>query len=153
MKYATAISILVVLASLTIVPFLINFFFPKYNPAMPIFAIMAISLLFYGGFKVVRMFLIALREQKILFMRSFGVAILSPILLLALTPFLGLRGAALEVVAAESLSLLIYYYYFVKSHPYLRLSTREFFSFDAYDREFVKRALSHPILSKKKKIS
>lgn len=139
MKYATALSALGVIGSILIVPILINLFFPKYNPAMPVWRVMALAILFYGGFKVIRMFLIALKEQRILFFRSLGTAILSPILLLIFTPLLGLEGAALEVVLIEAISLAIYYYYLRKSHPYLSLHAREFFSIDTYDREFLSR--------------
>lgn len=136
MKYALWVSLGAACAAVLGGPIAILVFIPKYIPAIPLFLILLASLLFYGGFKVVRMALIALQEQKILFLRSLSISLMSPALLVLLLPTIGIAGGALDFVILEAVSLALYYYYLVRSHPELRLVPLMFFSLDEYDRAF-----------------
>ena len=136
MKYALWVSLGVAFVAAIGGPMAILVIIPKYIPAIPLFLILLVSLLFYGGFKVVRMALLALQEQKILFLRSLSISLMSPLLLVLLLPTVGIVGGALDFVILEAASLIIYYYYLVRSHPELRLTPRMFLSLDDYDRTF-----------------
>lgn len=136
MKYALWVSGGIALLAAAGGPIAIILLIPKYIPAIPLFLILLVSLLVYGGFKVVRMALLALQEQKILFLRSLSISLMSPVLLVVLLPLVGIAGGAWDFVILEAASLAIYYYYLVRSHPELRLAPQTLLSFDDYDRMF-----------------
>ena len=140
-KYAIFISFAFMVLSIIGGPIAIHLIFPKYDPVIPLFIIMTGSIAVYGLFKVARMALIALQEQKALFVRLIAAAAADPLFIILLAPLFGIYGAGIGVVLVDALSAAVYYAALTRAHPHLRLTSKILFSFDAYDREFFGRMM------------
>ena len=138
-KYSIFLSFSFFLTALLILPPVLSWLFPKYDPALPLFKIMAGIIFLYGFYKILRMVLIAFQEQKALAIRSFDESVLAPLILLILLPFLGITGAALEWLVTYFITTILFYAYLVRKYEFLRLRPKDIFKIDKYDRElFIK---------------
>lgn len=133
-KYSVLLSIVLAVSSFVLVPVAINLILPKYNSAMTLFRIMSVIIILYGFYKIFRMTLVVLREQKVLFLKSFDNSILAPLMLFILLPIFGLNGTALEWVVTYAITAILFYIYLIKHHPYLKLKFSSLFILDKDDR-------------------
>lgn len=138
-KYAIMLGLVYVVLGLIFVPAVVNALLPKYNVAIPLFFVMLATMIIYPPYKVIRTFVIALREQAILVKRTTVMFIMTPVFLFLLLSVFGVMGAAIEFVLSYIVTTGIFYYYLVKKHSHLVLQPRALFSFDAYDRDFLKK--------------
>ena len=120
---------------------LVALLLPKYLPAMGYLEVMAFTLPLYAVYKSQKVFLTALREQKILALRIFAEAVITAVLLVIFLPLVGLWAIIIEYVAAYLYRVTFYTVYLRKAYPALRLKLREFFAFDRDDRAFLARAI------------
>ncbi len=151
-KYSFFLSLIFAVLIFTITPVLINQVFPKYHEAIPLIKIMSLIAILYGFYKVFRMTLVVLKEQKVLFTRSLDESILSPLLLFVLLPFFGVEGTAIEWVLTYGTTTVLFYCYLVKYHPYLKLALKTFY-FTRNDIKFGKHIFLLAISQIKKSLS
>lgn len=133
LKYSSFLGILLGVCFFIFVPIATHYFFPKYNEAIPLIKLMSVVFFLYGFYKILRMMIIALQEQRILFVRSFDNTFLSIGLLALLLPIFGVWGAALEYVITYAVTTTLFYYWLVKTRPYLKIRAREVFAFNRDD--------------------
>ena len=55
-------------------------------------------------------------------------------MLFILLPIFGIVGAALEWLITYAITTMLFYYFLIKNHPYLRLEWKSFFTVDKQDR-------------------
>lgn len=134
MKYSLWLGLIVALASFIVIPLAIQLVFPKYAPAIPLFLIMIGVIFLYSIYKICRITLVIFKEQKALFFRSFDNSITAPLMLFILLPIFGIVGAALEWLITYAITTMLFYYFLIKNHPYLRLEWKSFFTVDKQDR-------------------
>lgn len=137
LKYTSFLGVFLGVCFFVFVPIGINNFFPKYSEAVPLIKIMSVVFFLYGIYKVLRMIIIALQEQRILLIRSFDNTFLSVGLLALLLPSFGVNGAAWEYVITYAITTILFYYWLIKAHPYLKIKIREIFIFKQEDILFV----------------
>ncbi len=133
LKYSSFLGLLLGICFFIFVPMVIHYFFPKYSEAVSLIKLMSVVFFLYGFYKVLRMMIIALQEQRILFIRSFDNTFLSIGLLALLLPILGVWGAALEYVITYAITTILFYYWLVKARPYLKIRVKEIFVFNRDD--------------------
>ena len=126
-KYSVFLGLVGAIISLMAVPSLVGLILPKYLPAMPLFKIMTAIIFLYGFYKIFRMTLVVFKEQKVLVLRSVDGSVLSPLILFVLLPVFGVKGAAIEWVVTYLVTTILFYYYLVKLHPYLKLRLENFY--------------------------
>ncbi|MFY9493288.1 MAG: polysaccharide biosynthesis C-terminal domain-containing protein [Minisyncoccia bacterium] len=137
-KYSIFLAFVLALFSAAVVPVIVYIAFPKYIPSLYLFWIMTGIVLLYGVYKILRMMLTALKEIKILTLRSLDESLLSPIFLAILLPLFGVTGAAIEWVLTYALTTVLFFIYLIKSHSYLMFDLKSFFVFDAVDKKIIK---------------
>ena len=135
-KYSVWLSFLCAGLSFFILPFLVNIFLPKYNPAAPLLKIMTLIVFLYGFYKIFRSTLVVLKEQKTLALKSFDNSVLAPFMLIFLLPLFGVIGAAVEWVITYAVTTVLFYFYLIKTYPYFVLSPKELLVIDEYDKMF-----------------
>ncbi len=136
LKYSSFLGIFLGFCFFVFVPIAIHYFFPKYNEAVPLIKLMSVVFFLYGFYKILRIMIIVLQEQRILFVRSFDNTFLSIGLLAILLPNLGVWGAALEYVITYTVTTILFYYWLVKAHPYLKIRAKEIIVFNREDIVF-----------------
>ena len=145
-KYSVWLSFLCAALSFLLLPFLVNIFLPKYNPAVPLLKIMTFIVFSYGVYKIFRITLVVFKEQKTLALKSFDNSVLAPFMLFFLLPLFGVVGAAIEWVITYAVTTVLFYFYLVKAHPYLSLQLKDLLIFDKYDRTFFKKIFQRLLL-------
>lgn len=142
LKYSLWISVIFAVLSVSVFPILVREFLPKYELSMTLFKIMIPIILSYGVYKVLRMTLIVLKEQKILAIRSVDNSFLSPLLLVFLLPIFGVNGAGLEWSITYFVTTALFFYSLLNKHKYLSFNIFELFKFDKIDLDFAKNLYS-----------
>lgn len=137
-KYSVILGIVFTFGSLIFMPVLVNIFFPKYKPALPLFLVMTAIIFLYSFYKVFRMMLTAFKEQKVLVLRSLDESILAPLLLLFLLPVFGVMGAAIEWVLTYTVTTILFYKYLTKLHPYIFLKLKDILVITEEDKTLVR---------------
>lgn len=127
------------LAALFIFPPILNLVLPKYNEVLPYFKVLIFILLPTAGFTILtRAILVAMREQKALFIRPLfqiaSIAVFSALLM----PRFGVWGAMAEYAITNLLLGWLFYVFLVKVRPELKIKTAELFRFSREDYLFVK---------------
>lgn len=134
-KYAVWGGFVLAVCGVIFVPPLVGLFFPKYARAMPLFLLMVMTLPFYGAYKILKSALITLREQRILAARLVAESAAAAGLLAFFLPLIGVMGAAIEYLLSYAGRAAFYSFALSRKHPAMRVRFREFFAFDAIDRE------------------
>ena len=137
-KYGLILSIIFVAGGFFAVPAFVGWILPKYGVSMPLFRLMLLTIPIYAFYKVVRSFVIALREQKILLGRVILNSVISPVLLFVFLPLFGVMGAAAEDVLSYLVMTVSFYGQLSRKYRQFKISFRNFFIFDQYDRDFLK---------------
>lgn len=137
-KYAFWFGVIAAVISLISMPILIGLILPKYTPVLSLFKLMLIALPVFGVYKIFKWLLTALREYKILAMRTITEAVVIFSVLVVSLPTVGLLGAGLAYIAIYLARVLFLYPALVKSHPYLRFDWSEMVKLDQHDRNFMK---------------
>ncbi len=138
-KYAFWLGSMLMVGSFILVPPLVVFIFPRYQPAMPIFYVMLLALPVFGFYKILKATLTVLREQKVLTMRVFNEAVIIPATLAIFLPIFGLAGSGIVYVLTYAERVWFFYSRLLRSYPEFRVRLRGLFSFDAYDRDVLSR--------------
>lgn len=141
-KYAVWGGFVLAACGVIFVPPLVGLFFPKYARAMPLFMLMVLTLPFYGAYKILKSALIALREQGILAARLVTESVAAAGLLAFLLPLVGVMGAAGEYLISYVGRAAFYSFALARKHPAMRVRFREFFTFDAVDRNIFTRVFA-----------
>lgn len=149
-KYSVFLSFVFSVLSFIFVPMFIGLVFPKYTSAVPLFLIMTGVIFLYGFYKIFRMVLVVFKEQKTLTIRSLDGSILSPLLLVILLPIFGVNGAAMEWVLTYAVTTVLFYYYLIKAHPYLKLRWKDFLP-DKHDGALTQKIYQQSIIFLKSK--
>lgn len=143
LKYMAFLSIILASVASIAAAYLVPIFIPQYNNVLGIFFIMLISLPLSGIGSVVATFLIALRKQKYLFYQMISKSIFTFATTLALLPFFGIWGIAIETVAT-ALFVLILIYVYIKKFGGLgfAIDWKTALSFSKTDKEFTSAVFS-----------
>ncbi|GEM_PF-946119 len=151
-KYLFCFAIGLGIIAALITPPIIYLLFPKYIPSLPYFFVLLFWMPISALSSVASLFLVVLRKQKYLFYQKVlkGITVLPMLLLVS---FIGLWGlVAYQIV----FSFLLFYsvYAFLRSvPPGFYLPWRNFFRFDAEDKEFFKTLWQQGRSAIKKKFS
>ena len=142
-KYALWFGTMAAVAGLVLMPWLIGMILPKYVSALPLFKLMLAALPVFGVYKIFKWLLTALREYKILAMRTVTEALTILLVLVITLPAVGLLGAGLAYIAIYLSRVLFLYPAMVKAHPHLKFHWGEMVKFDQNDKDFMKKFLRH----------
>lgn len=138
-KYAFWLGVALMVGSFVLVPPLVVFIFPRYQPAMPIFYVMLLALPVFGFYKILKATLTVLREQKILTMRVFNEAVIIPSTLAIFLPIFGILGSGVVYFLTYMERVWFFYSRLIKNYPEFRVRLRSFMKFDEYDRDILSR--------------
>lgn len=141
-KYAWWLGLFVAVAGALVVPALVGFIFPKYQPAMPLFIALIFSLPLIGASRIQEDLLLAMREQKLLAARALSSIVLSSAALVILLPVFGILAVALQNTGSYLFRFLFYHRRMIKKYPYLRFGPMMFLSFGPDDRVIFRRGVS-----------
>lgn len=119
----------------------ISIFFPKYLPALPFFLVFLLAVPFHGMGKVVYNLLTALREQRLLALRRFTEIVLNTVLSVIFLPVIGLYAVVAVATGTVIWRTAFLSWRLIRRYPFLRLSARSLFWFDAEDIVIFRRAL------------
>lgn len=144
-KYFFWSGLVVGVGSFLFVPEAIALLLPKYLPAMPLFRIFVLTLPLFGIYKFQKIFLIVLREQKILTMRILTEAFLTAATWVVFLPLIKLYAAVVEFVVTYCWRVALFTIYIRRKHPHLSVRPKDIFTFDANDWLLVKRSVSEII--------
>ena len=95
---------------------------------------------FYGAGRIVHSVLGILREYGVIAMRILGELFIVIVGSLILLPTLGVIGAGIVLFVRQAERLVFLYGQLVKRYPMFKVSFRAFFSWDAIDSQFIKKA-------------
>ena len=140
-KYGIWIGTAMAVGGFIFVPSLIELFFPKYLPAMPVFRFMLLSLPLYGVYKLQKAFLIVLREQRMLAFRVFTEATVMVLILGLFLPLIGLPAAAIAYLAAYGGRVVLYAIYLRRKYPGLKFKMRQLLMVDGADWQLATQAI------------
>lgn len=135
-KYGTFLYAVTALAAVAFIPYVLAALFPKYLPAMPLFQILALSVLTAATANVTSSFFFAYREQKTFFFLMLAQGAFIGIFGSILLALFGIVGAAWAAVAAEFFYIGARFLWMVHRHPDLAFGLRELFTWDGTEREF-----------------
>lgn len=140
-KYGTVIFILLGVAAFLFIPYLVEWFFPKYLPALPLFYVMLLALLTTASANVVNTILFSYYEQKLLFILTLIRLVFSVAAVTLLLWAFGVMGAAIEFVLTAVFFVAIRYISLKRVAPRLFFSPKEIFTFSRADYEMFKSLL------------
>lgn len=133
-KYHAAVFTVLMLLGWSLFPYILEFLFPKYIPAINLYKILLIGLLFASPAPTLNVFLIAYREQRAIFFMSLARTLVSWVGIIYFTKYFGIIGMAFE----DTLTWIFFTYgrliMLLRSAPHLRFHFRELFVLDDYDR-------------------
>ena len=139
LKYLMILSLLFGVAGLLFVSPLIGWFFPKYVISLPYFYFLLITIPISAFSAIASIFLVAFRQQKVLFFQKIASILISIPLYLLFLPALGLWGLAIHsLLLSLILNTIVYWqlHYRVKD---VRVDWNALVRFDKNDLEFVKK--------------
>ncbi len=137
-KYLVWLGILLMIFGWIITPMAIYLLFNQYLVALPFAFILMFLLPIQSLWRMVDIYLVALREQKFFFMRTGLRSLLSLILLLILLPLFGLWGMVIYELLLPIVIAYMSYRYLIKIKPQLRFSPISLFRFTNEDRNMIK---------------
>lgn len=140
-KYAFWLGLILLVVCFFAVPPLVTFIFPKYQPALPIFYVMLLALPVFGFYKILKVTLTVLREQKILTMRVFNEAVIIPSTLAIFLPIFGIIGSGVVYFLTYLERVWFFYSRLIKNYPEFRMRLRNLFKLDDYDKTTFVRIL------------
>lgn len=140
-KYGTILFVIMGIAALLFIPYLVEWFFPKYIPALPLFRIMLLALLTTAAANVVNTILFSYHEQKLLFLLTVLRLVFLVVVGIILIRFFGLMGVAFEFVLTAVFFVLIRYISLRRIAPHLLVPIREFFKFSREDYAYLRGIL------------
>ncbi len=140
-KLLTLIAVVLVLGSAVIVPPVIVLALPHYIPSLPLFLTLLLVLPILA-FRIMGVtFLVALREQRYLFLVNVTKIVASILLPVILLYFFGVFGMALErILEALIVVILVFWYLLSRYTPKER---RMLYTFDARDFELLRQVLHY----------
>lgn len=138
-KYLAWFYTVLFLGSLVATPMIVKLLFPKYVSALPIFAVMAISMMFFGLQTIAGKILYTWKRQRDLFLGELVKGLATLILLPVALRGFGLMGTAIEFLLTQALVVVVYAVFIIRQNPKLHWSLTEFFTLDSYDRELLQR--------------
>lgn len=126
--------------SIAVIPEAVKFFLPKYAPVLPLLTAMLLTLPLYVVYRSQKIFLLVLREQKMLTVRIITEAVLTGAVLVIFLPVIGLMAVVVEYFVTYGYRVFLYLIYIKRKYPELSVSFRDFVAFDRRDWELGKRA-------------
>jgi len=136
LKYSTAAYILLGIAAALLVPVFVRLLFPKYLSSLPFFYLLLLGFPWLGIRSVLLPVFYALKEQKILFRLTAGRLLFTTVAGIILTYFLGIWGAALELLLVGIVVTPAFIFALKTILPGWSFRFRDLITFDALDREF-----------------
>ncbi|MDZ4296053.1 MAG: hypothetical protein U1A16_01640 [Patescibacteria group bacterium] len=133
-KYFVLASTVSMIVGWAAAPLAVHFFFPDYTLAVGLFYLFSLEVPLHALLRMVDTFLIALRKQKFIFMRTVAKTVGLAGLMVVLMPLFGLEGVAVAEVALVGFTALSSYFYFVRRAPRYRLRLHPFMRFGQDDR-------------------
>lgn len=140
-KYVFWLGVLVAAVAVLAVPPLLVFLFPKYLPAVPLVYLLLLALPLYGVYKLLKIILSVLREDRILAFRVINEVLVIPIGAVICLPLFGLVGAGFVYLATYLERVWFFYGQLVKKYPDFRVKPRMLFSIDDTDRQYFIKTL------------
>lgn len=121
-------------AAFVFTPPFIGYFFPHYLPSLPLYNVMLFSLIPTGFAVIITPVFYALRRQRSLFFAYLVRLALTAVSLPVLAHYFGVMGVAYEFVLTLLAFVALRYWALLKILPDFKLSARDLFSLDEYDR-------------------
>ncbi len=136
-KYLLWMAVVCTAVALVAGPLGIATFFPKYLAALPYFAALVWTVPLVVFTMQAETFLVALREQRFLFLASLSRNAVTPLLLVATLPVLGLWGVVATKLLVTASLIVAELRYLFRKHAHLRFVPRELLTFTAADTVFL----------------
>lgn len=137
-KFAGLWGIIVALGGLIVAPPLIRLFFTSYVPSLSYFYLMLASIPFWGVTVIISIYLVALREQRYLFMQTTFKNIFSTLVYVILLPFVGLWGLALERVMTPIVMVYVTHRHLKRGKSGISFHLRDLVDWSRKDMLFLK---------------
>ena len=135
MKYTAIISFIIFIISFIFMPLIFKLAFREYYEAVDLVRILLLILLFSPIFNVVTPYLYAIREQKYIFSILLYSFLAYFWIFYILTYLFGLTGSVLGRVLDSMIIAILQYRFLVKLESNMRISWREIFKIDEYDKK------------------
>lgn len=149
LKYQLITSGCLALLGVFVFPYFIAVLFPKYIESIALYRVMLLVFVAYAFTPVIAGTFNALRAQRSVFFALVVRTILTLVLLPVLALTFGLWGVALEFIVTSTVYQLERYRRLKQVLPELRLSLREFTTFDQHDRMLLEKVAARiPILKR-----
>lgn len=140
-RYLTYVFFALFVFGIIAVPIVTTIFFPKYWSSMPLFFIMAASMVFFGVYTISGQILYSLRRQKDLFFVAIASAVSMSIFSIILIPVFGLYGVALEFFLTQFVALAASQFFLFRYNSELKFQWKTMFMFDEYDRDLLQKGI------------
>lgn len=138
-KYAVVLYVIIGIIAVVLSPVLVKVFFSKYISSIPLLYILLLNLPWLGFRSVLLPAFYALREQKILFKITVFRILLTTLLGVALTYVFDIWGAAVGLMLVGVLITVPMTRALKTALPSWQFSISSLWSFDDYDREFLRK--------------
>jgi O-antigen/teichoic acid export membrane protein len=148
-KYVGFISMISYFSAFIFLPTIFKIVFPEYLEAIPLVKILLLILLATPFLLIFGPSLYAIRGQKYIFTSLLRVIPIYLVIFSIFTYFFGLLGSAISWVLAPLSIAILQYRYLLKLEPGFRISLKEIFIVDYYDKEVMRKVFDNI----KKKIS
>lgn len=144
-KYGVWLGLSVALVGFIFIPPLVEFLFPKYVPALPLFRLIVWTLPLYAVYQLQKAFLITLREQALLAKRYLTEVGVNAIIAVTLLPRIGLFAVAVKLFVDYGGRVFLYGYFLQKRHAHLSIAFGGLVRVDEEDKKVFWRIIEEII--------
>jgi O-antigen/teichoic acid export membrane protein len=142
-RYLSVLYSVIFLASIFIVPIVINYFFPKYHDSIILYLIMSPSLIVLGFIVLANRVLYIYKKQKILVLIDLFGFIGSTFVLIPSLALFGTLGAALGFMFSQGLYLFLSLKFLYKEEGDFAYRFADYFKINDYDKRMWQKLLQH----------